>query len=860
MAPFDPPPSSPGDAPGASPGAAPLLRPAARGHFVTGAGTAVTVLAAIGVGLLTGLQLMELVDKGLALTGTAAIATLAALLGTAYVFERQSKREAAEASEQHRLALIETLEASGAARMVCDAEGRILFRNALLDDLFGPAVTTLAEIEARFAAAPASCARLQQMRQRVAQGAVDRAEMLAPLPGHPRWLMVCADPGRQLSGLYLWRFEDITVRHEIDSVLRDERAKLTDLMDNAPVGFYAVDESGRFVFANATLAGWLGTTVNRLLESEVTLHHFLLSPPKGVRGCDIVENATAEQRAELMMRGENGPPFPASIAQSVVADEEQGGVRTRSVVRNLQPEREWQAALRASEQRFQRFFDSAPIGIALLDDGQKIAQHNPALAATFRRENESLAGAAFAALIEPARRTALGEYLDRVRSGEPTAGPLEIKTADREPRTVTVYASPFAAGGGGALVLHVIDATERIELEAQFVQSQKMQAIGQLAGGIAHDFNNLLTAMIGFCDLLLQRHKAGDPSFADIMQIHQNALRAANLVRQLLAFSRQQTLQPRVLDLTDVLTEVSHLLRRLIGEAIELAIVHERNLALVKADQGQIEQVLINLVVNARDAMAGMTGGKVTITTANVIVTSPVTMIGTETMPPGRYVKVCVADNGTGIARENLTRIFDPFFSTKAIGQGTGLGLSTVYGIVRQTGGFITVDSRPGEGAAFTIFLPALKDEETAVIAAGEAAKEPAPDLTGVGTILLVEDEDPVRMFAARALKNKGYRVLEAAGGALALELLEKHGQPIDLVITDVIMPQMDGPTLAAKVRERQPEVKLLFMSGYTEDQFRQHLHMEGNVHFLSKPFTLKQLAGKVKDVLQGVESAARGG
>jgi two-component system cell cycle sensor histidine kinase/response regulator CckA len=831
----------------------------ASGRLATTTGTIVTVLLAIGIGLLAGRQLMEWVDQGLALAGTAAIATVAALLGMAYVFERQAKRQVAKLSEGHRLALVETLEASGAARLVCDNDGRILFRNELLNKLFG-AAEDLDSIEALFAADAASRSRLQQMRRMVEDGTSDRAEIAAPLGGQVRWLMISADPGRQMSGLYLWRFEDITVRREIDSVLRDERAKLTDLMDNAPVGFYAVDSGGRFVFANATLAGWLGTTVNRLLESEVTLHQFLVNPPAGGRGCDIVENAGAEQRAELLMRGENGLPFPASIAQSVVFDEEEGGERTRSVVRNLQPERAWQEALRASEQRFQRFFDSAPIGIALLDDGLRIAQHNRALAAAFKLPEDALTGMEFASLIEPAKRTALQAYLTNVRSGETAPAPFEGKTADREPRSITVYANPFAAGGGGegALVLHVIDATERIQLEAQFVQSQKMQAIGQLAGGIAHDFNNLLTAMIGFCDLLLQRHKAGDPSFADIMQIHQNSLRAANLVRQLLAFSRQQTLQPRVLDLTDVLTEVSHLLRRLIGEAIELSIVHERNLSLVKADQGQIEQVLINLVVNARDAMAGISGGTVSITTANVIVTSPVVMIGSETMPPGRYVKVCVADNGTGIPPENLTRIFDPFFSTKAIGQGTGLGLSTVYGIVRQTGGFITVDSKPGEGAAFTIFLPALKDEETAAIAAAEAVKEPAPDLTGVGTILLVEDEDPVRMFAARALQNKGYRVLEASGGAMALELLEKHGKPIDLVVTDVIMPQMDGPTLAAKVRERQPEVKLLFMSGYTEDQFRQHLHVEGNVHFLSKPFTLKQLAGKVKDVLQSAETSGR--
>ena len=399
------------------------------------------------------------------------------------------------------------------------------------------------------------------------------------------------------------------------------------------------------------------------------------------------------------------------------------------------------------------------------------------------------------------------------------------------------------------MILHFIDLTEQKSLEAQFAQSQKMQAIGQLAGGVAHDFNNLLTAMIGFCDLLLLRHKPGDQSFSDIMQIKQNANRAANLVRQLLAFSRQQQLQPRILNITDVLAELSNLLRRLIGENIELKMTHGRDLGLIKVDQGQLEQVIINLAVNARDAMSG--GGRLTIQTSNVSTNEP-TRREHEEMPPGEYVAIEVLDTGTGIPKENLARIFEPFFSTKEVGSGTGLGLSTVYGIVRQTGGFIFVDSAPGEGAKFTIYLPrhqaANKAAAVTAEAESEARERSAGDLTGTGTILLVEDEDAVRVFSARALRNKGYQVLEARSGEAALSVLNSETNRIDLLVSDVVMPHMDGPTLIRHVRDKRPDMKVIFISGYTEDKFRDQIDAGEHIHFLPKPFSLKQLAGKVKD------------
>jgi len=357
--------------------------------------------------------------------------------------------------------------------------------------------------------------------------------------------------------------------------------------------------------------------------------------------------------------------------------------------------------------------------------------------------------------------------------------------------------------------------------------------------------------MIGFCDLLLLRFRLGDPAFADIMQIKQNANRAANLVRQLLAFSRQQSLQPRILSITDVLAELSHLLRRLIGENIELKVVHGRDLGRVKVDQGQLEQVIINLAVNARDAMAA--GGTLTIRTANVAFDAPLRR-GHELITPGAYVQIEVRDTGIGIPKENLERIFEPFFSTKEVGSGTGLGLSTVYGIVKQTGGFIFVESEPAQGAAFVILLPRLEgaaaEEAGAAVRTESGEAQAGRDLTGAGTVLLVEDEDPVRLFSARALRNKGYKVVEARSGEAALDIITAGQERIDLLISDVVMPRMDGPSLIKEVRRLHPEMKVIFISGYAEDAFRNRLGNDSDIHFLPKPFSLKQLAGKVKEVM----------
>ncbi|MFD2262373.1 response regulator [Lacibacterium aquatile] len=424
------------------------------------------------------------------------------------------------------------------------------------------------------------------------------------------------------------------------------------------------------------------------------------------------------------------------------------------------------------------------------------------------------------------------------------ASTVEISTAGAPSRVFRFLIGPENAG---RRMVCVDDITTFRILEGQVVQSQKMQAIGQLAGGVAHDFNNLLTAMIGYCDLLLQRHRPGDASFADMMQIKQNANRAASLVRQLLAFSRKQQLKPVVLDITDALIELSHLLRRLIGQQVTLDLEHGRDLGMVRVDLGQFEQVVVNLAINARDAMPR--GGHLTIRTSNDAVTHP-RIIAHETMPAGEYVKIEVRDTGTGIPTDVIGRIFEPFFTTKPIGAGTGLGLSTVYGIVRQTGGFIAVHSQMGRGASFTIWLPRhrgdIQDEGPREVEAASPT-EAAQD----ASILLVEDEDPVRAFAARALRGKGYRVMEARHAEAALQLLE-GGEVPDLMITDVVMPGMDGPTLIHQVRQNLPSLPVICVSGHADDDLRTRLdQLGGAIAFLPKPFSLKQLSSRVHEMLK---------
>jgi two-component system cell cycle sensor histidine kinase/response regulator CckA len=492
-----------------------------------------------------------------------------------------------------------------------------------------------------------------------------------------------------------------------------------------------------------------------------------------------------------------------------------------------------------------RIVDEAPVGIVVLDASGTIIEANQAFGRMAGVPHA--AGQMIGALVYEGDAA---EIAGRLSGQDERAQHLDLRFRGGQgaERTAQLYLTRLDGEPERPLILgYLVDTTEQKNLELQFAQSQKMQAVGQLAGGIAHDFNNTLQAIIGFCELLLTHHPAGDPSFADIDQIRQNATRAAGLVRQLLAFSRQQTLMPTVIWLPDVISDNRMLLKRLLGEKVNLEIKHERDLGLVRVDETQLTQVLMNLAVNARDAMPE--GGELTIRTANVA-SHEVAALDHEVMRQEDYVLIEVTDTGCGIRKELLGKIFEPFFTTKAVGQGTGLGLSTVYGIVKQTNGFIFPESEIGKGTTFRIYLP--RHYEEAKAQDPEIIRETqAQDHTGRGTILLVEDEDAVRSFAARALATRGYSVLEAASGEAALEILRERKEGVDLVISDVIMPGIDGPTLVKTLRVERPELRIILISGYAEDAFRKELSRDGqDLAFLPKPFSLKQLISKVKEVI----------
>jgi len=517
-----------------------------------------------------------------------------------------------------------------------------------------------------------------------------------------------------------------------------------------------------------------------------------------------------------------------------------------------------ESTLSSAYTNFRTIFEQAPMGIVVLD-------HEGKIKATNRFFQEELCKMplqpqqSFFDLLHPNSRQGAMDNIERIMAGEMISMPLELQFIDDKSAQISAFASNIEdkeVGGdpkpkSKGVILHFFDSSQQKVLAVQLAQSQKMQAMGQLAGGIAHDFNNLLTAIIGFCDLLLLRHSPGDQSFTDIMQIKQNSNRAANLVRQLLAFSKQQTLQPQMLNVSEILTEVSVLLQRLVGVNVDLNIVHGRDLGFIKVDKGQFEQVIINLVVNARDAMDEK--GLITIKTFNSTFAEEF-HIHHDVIPVGTYVVMEVEDTGSGISKENMTRIFDPFFSTKELGRGTGLGLSTVYGIVKQTGGYIIVDSEVHKGTKFKVLFPYYDPAELLAEAEKSKKQEYSGDLTGSGSILLVEDEDAVRLFGARALRDKGYRVVEARDGLEALNYLESitdnPENKVDLLITDVVMPVMDGVELVRQVHQILPDLSIIYISGYAEDSFRQKVGEESNIHFLPKPFSLKELARKVKDVM----------
>ncbi|WDF71091.1 response regulator [Novosphingobium sp. KACC 22771] len=513
----------------------------------------------------------------------------------------------------------------------------------------------------------------------------------------------------------------------------------------------------------------------------------------------------------------------------------------------------------AAVPHLQALLGGLPLGLAMADRDGRLLFANAAFMRAAGREGADVPTYP-TDLVVREDKAALADAVRRFGYGAATSGDVAVRLAAQPEDPVSLSLAGVRGLGEAAVLLGLTDTTEETRLKRQVAQATKMQAVGQLAGGVAHDFNNVLTAIIGTCDLMLLRHTPGDSDYDDIQQIRANSNRAASLTRQLLAFSRQQTLRPQVLQLPDIVSDITQMLRRLIGEKIRLEVSHDRDLGAVRADPTQVEQVIVNLVVNARDAMqeasskAGGDGSGALLLATRRVSAADVRAMGSDILPIGDYTALVVRDTGGGIPAEILGKIWEPFFTTKEQGRGTGLGLSTVYGIVKQSGGFIFADNVPAKdgvaaGARFTVYLPVHHG-------AVEAAARPLEEATawaGGGDILLVEDEDAVRVVAERALSRAGYQVTTASDGEEGVEAVMARRDSgtgmFDLVVSDVVMPVMDGPAMARAIRAIEPDMPVLFMSGYAEEQLRREIDIV-NMYFIPKPFSVSQIAGKVAGVL----------
>ncbi|MAU42083.1 MAG: hybrid sensor histidine kinase/response regulator [Kordiimonas sp.] len=789
--------------------------------------------------------------------GLAGICLGVSVLLLAYEITKRGKK--GRYTRQGHALLSDALDATANGRAVTGLNGDLVYANkayrALMCDADGVVLSPAEWAKIENSGQEKTSELLQKMQQGMPRAETDVQLRLSDGLRHS--VRVSVQQAQNETPYLYWQIRDLssaTARESVPAYSRSQSVTLGDI-NAANAGYLQVSAENKIVKVNQFLAEALGRRESELIGRPIAafVDNVGVIGEKTLQGMATVSGSVRIFFMQPVFFTEASAEGARDFVLFPVHNAEDGAF--------IAAERGEIELAGEFEQHFRDFFMHAPVGIALVSADGNILEYNRQFSG-FMKGLEPTMVTSLTELLMDEEAKDVAVLLSSLGEGEIEAsGAVDVRFKGDADRRAQLYINSVGRcykDVGQVAVLYLIDTTDQKNLELQFAQSQKMQAVGQLAGGIAHDFNNLLTAITGFCDLLLVRHGPGDHSFADIIQIKQNANRAANLVRQLLAFSRQQTLRPKVLIVTDVLAELSNLLRRLIGENIELIMNHGRNLGPVKVDQGQLEQVIINLAVNARDAMGD--GGTLTIRTENISREESAELSQRYSfMPANDYILLEVSDTGSGIAAENIGKIFEPFFSTKEVGKGTGLGLSTVYGIVKQTGGFIFPDSIVNQGTTFRIYLPVYEEnqqgspEEEMAEAEKIQQEAEAPavrDLTGKGTILLVEDEDAVRMFASRALKNKGYNVLEADSGETALEVVNAHSDEIDLLVSDVVMPQMDGPTLVKEIRKRRYDMKIIFISGYAEDAFRKNLGDEENFSFLPKPFSLKQLAETVKEVL----------
>lgn len=771
-----------------------------------------------------------------------------------------------------------------------NAQGQIVYANRAYGTLTGVDDPQMIRLPDRVFGTEADAAdTMFQLLRTVADGKVGEADVRlargAGGQGAPRWYHVTARPlpedGASIASVVdteapygvVWRIADVTDERARQEQVFQDLQQAVDYLDHAPAGFFSSDPEGTINYMNATLAAWLGYDLAMIDQTGLTLEELLAGDGAALLAAaptttDFDGLATIID-VDLVRR--DGARLPVRIHHRVPIAVDGSPRASRTLVINRSSGFDVDESVRAAEVKFARFFNNAPIAIAVVNSDGALVQMNAPFASLFpeqapddaalsAHEDASPSAAKLVELFSDEAHEAVQRALDDAAAQRGRMRPVDVvigQSAETPEQpgmpdlgnqiSAQLFVSAVGDGADTEALVFLIDTTEQKALEQQFAQTQKMMAFGQLAGGVAHDFNNMLQAIMGNVDLLMLNHPPSDPSYRYISPIRQNCNRAAALVRHLLAFSRKQTLRPQVMHMDDVLSDLSMTVDRLVGETVKLDVDIAGDVWPVMADLTQLENVLINLAVNARDAMPE--GGKLTMLTRNVMREECATFTF-KGLEAADYVLVSVTDTGTGIEPAVMEKIFEPFFTTKDVGKGTGLGLATVYGTIKQTGGYVYPESTVGEGTSFHIFLPRYVGTEVAAVEAAQSQNQPQEDLTGAASVLLVEDDEGVRMVNATLLRSGGYTVHEAESGVEALEVLEEFGDEIQLIVSDVVMPEMDGPTLLHEARSLYPDMRFIFVSGYAEDAFAKNLPDDQEFTFLAKPFSMKDFAETVKRVL----------
>ena len=811
------------------------------------------LLAGVGVALVLSAAVLFLATFDWVLTA-AYFAGLVVLLLGALAFERMGRRpEASELAAPDWSVTVAAIEGSakgtGEAIAITDRANRLVCANSAFIAAFGE--------ESAPPALPLERPALEALSRTARDAWRDGHALLDALDGGAKgaWALSVARAGRGEDHL-IWRF----VRQ-----IEVSRSALVDIDLSGPLGAMLsragieAAVTGPDGMIRAVSAGFAERAAG---DSTATL-----------AGKDFVSCLRADERDRIFFAREGRSGTPQTLidvpltepsAAGTPPGPDDGATLMLLVDSGVGIGSAWDGS-HAGVAQLEALLAQLPLGLAMTDRDGRFLFGNEAFLRSVDRAGRGLP--AFPTdLVVREDKGALSDAVRRHGRGPATSGDMAVRLISQPEEPVSLGLAGVRGLGEAAVLLSLADSSEETQLKRQVAQATKMQAVGQLAGGVAHDFNNVLTAIIGTCDLMLLRHTPGDSDYDDIQQIIANSNRAASLTRQLLAFSRQQTLRPEILQLPDVISEVGPLIKRLLGEKIDYYVQHDRNLGAVRADPQQLEQVIMNLAVNARDAInthgphgrsvKGQRQGRISLLTRSLRATELV-KLGSEVLPPADYTVMIVEDNGGGIPAEVLPKLFEPFFTTKEQGKGTGLGLSTVYGIVKQSGGFIFADNatdgggRP-TGARFTIYFPVHMGE----VPRRREAKTPevSSDWSAGGRVLLVEDEDMVRAVAERALARAGYQVIACSGGEEGLAATDA-GAEFDIVVSDVVMPGMDGPAMVRAIRKARPGIPVLFMSGYAEESLRKDIDIP-DMHFIAKPFSVAAISDKVGTVMREARAA----